>query len=566
MPRRLGWLTERHPAFIAHQEEWRENARRHRGGRRILRELQRFDWEKQGGEHYRARQSGATYLNFPDRYTTWVAGQLSRVAPVPNFGTLGSVVREADAALPSPAEIFFYDVDGRGASGSSWMSWWPNVTKHAINLGHRWCFVEAPREAPGNRAREMRGQRPVLRSYSPLAVPNWEFDGEGLAFVVIEQVRRRLAVMEDDPDARLTGNRGDREWLVYVRRGYTALDTPDLPLSMGGWYRFDADHELLDFGDLDATDGQIPGTILFYDRLLADEGEDVGDRMGLSRSGTTELGRAAVSYMNLASAADFDAWDAAMSVQALLGVDPEGYALFVQKMREGSRYAPVPPNADTDKAPSIVDMSMGAVVADVFDRRLKAKRDEAIELMLNEVRRGPDTSGDSLAASFADQRSPRLALFAAELQNTQNAIIHWVEQLWGNERPSGEVQWPKEFRIIDPMSAAREFYEVSQLSGIRSATLDARIMEQAAEARGFLLNDEERTTIQNELKESARRQMELRNAPVPVPGTPGVPGSNGRPGSSGLPGRPGGLALSTSGSGEPNGAGRRRQITIVEKT
>jgi hypothetical protein len=189
-----------------------------------------------------------------------------------------------------------------------------------------------------------------------------------------------------------------------------------------------------------------------------------------------------------------------------------------------------------------------------------------VELMLHEIKRGPDTSGTSLQATFSDTRAPRLALLAAEVETAQNAVIHFVELLWGNPRPQGEVKWPREFRLVDPTAAAREFYEIVQMSQVRSATLDAHIMMQAADARNFVGNDETRKKIEDELKASAEAQAKINLAPVPTPGQPGLPGDNGGRGTSGRPGRSLAPVGTSSQSSNGNGNGRTtRRIVIKER-
>lgn len=535
MATKFNFLTQKHPAYVAQVEEWTRNIKRMRGGTRVFDELIRFDWETRNGDHYKDRQRQATYLNFPERFATTIVGHMMREAPLPNFGTLGEVRRVRDINAPTAAELLWYNVDGIGQDGTQWVAWWTYVGKKAVNTGFEWLYVEGPREAPRTQAEEERGKRPFFRNFSPPSVTNWHYEDGSLAFAVIKRARRRPGMTED---GQMTGNTGEIEYLFFVRRGYDAFDTPEFPFSEGGWFRFNADLELVDLGFWDATNGEIPMIALYYDRLKADDGD-----FAVARSGTTELGNAAIAYMNLASAADYDAWDAGQSVQALSGIDQDGYKLFIEKLKAGSKYVPLLANADSQQNPQVIDSSTGAIVAQVFDLRLKSKREEALELMLSEVKRGPDTSGDSLTASFSDTRAPRLALFAGELETAQNAMIHWAEQMWGNAKPTGEVKWKREFRLIDPMSAAREFYEITNLSHVRSATLDTIVMTQAAESRGFMGNDQTATKIIAELNESATKQVKMVNTPAPIAGTPGR--SAEQPGGKGAPGQPGRATGST---------------------
>jgi hypothetical protein len=533
------FLSQKHPAYIAQIDQWTRNIRRFQGGQAVFQELIRFDWETRNGDHYVGRQRQATYLNFPERFASTIVGQMMVESPLPNFGTLGEVRRERDVNNPTPAEQLWYNVDGVGQDGSQWVPWWTYVAKKAVNTGVEWLYVESPKEAPKSQEEEQSGKRPFFRNFGAPAVTNWHFENGSLAFAVIQRRRRRPGA---DKNGNVIGNRGDKEYLFFCREGYDAFDAAGLPFSAGGWFLFDEQYEFLNFGLWTPTNGEIPMVPLYYDRLKSDDGD-----FSLARSGTTELGNAAVAYMNIASAADYDAWDSGQSIQALAGVDEEGYKLFVDALAKGSKFAPLIRNEQSGQNPTVTDLSMGEIIAQVFDIRLKAKREEALELMLDEVKRGPDTSGDSLDATFASTRAPRLALFAGEIETAQNAMIRWTEMGWGNAAPKGEVKWKRKFRLIDPMSAAREFYETANLSKVRSATLDADVMMQAAESRGFVLNDEKGATIRSEFEASARKQVAILNTPVPIAGQPGRPGEGNGKGAPGTPGRTGAPVASRNG-------------------
>src|SRR4051812_15027106 len=124
---------------------------------------------------------------------------------------------------------------------------------------------------------------------------------------------------------------------------------------------------------------------LYYQRVRPQENLN-----RMSRPATTEIGNAAVLNMNMESAANFDLWDNAASAKALAGVDQDGYNLFMEIVRGGSRYAPLPMNEDTKTMPQVQDITMGSALAQAFATRLGQNKDHVVELMLNEIQTSPD--------------------------------------------------------------------------------------------------------------------------------------------------------------------------------
>lgn len=495
------FLESTHPCYEEQKFLWEKNERRMRGGDEVLSELVPFDWEEDRSpdSHYVMRQNMAVYLNFPDRFGSIMAGHLMRNTPQPgaalNFGTLGEVRRKRDIDIPTPAELLFYNTDGRGNDGSEWKTYWLHVLKGAISTGHRWILAESPREAPRNRLNEIRGLRPFLTDFSPLSVRNWLYQNGRLMMAIIHRRTRRLRV---NAQGQLIGNGGEKQILLLTADGFDGFGPQ---WRNGGWYTFDEEHELTGFGFYEATDGEIPMVPLYYERQKSQRGTNA-----ISRAGVTEMGNAAIAYMNLSSAADFDAWDGATSAAAVLGADEEGFNLFVNMRNRGNRYAPLPPHKDNPSLiPEIQDTSSGAVVADVFDKRLKSKREEAQELMLNELEAAPYASGASKQVTFADAKEPRLAIMAAEMATAQNAVIHFMEQLWVNApiNTQGSAEWPETFDLEQPAQEIKTFFESLQISGLRSPTAEARALTIMARKLGISGDDQSRQKIEQEIMQSA---------------------------------------------------------------
>jgi hypothetical protein len=533
MSTKRAFLASKHPAWVEQSPEWRINDRRLNGGLGVLKELTPFDWEvtqlgasKAGRDvqpdlfryhdmivsppqtHYELRQQNAVYLNFPDRFASIMAGHLIRNSPQVgsglNFGTLGDVRRKQDIDSPSAAELLYYNTDGAGADGSQWRTYWLHVLKGAMASGVRWVLCEGPGVQPKNVADWEKGLRPYLSDYSPLSVRNWQYENGRLMMAIIYRTSRKLRL---GPNNELVGNSGEPEILLLTADGFDGFGKE---FSKGGWFRFDKEHELTGFGFYDDVEGQIPMTPLFYERRRPTE-----ESMAFCRSGVFELGQAAVAYMNLSSSADFDAQDGAASAQAILGADEEGFNLFVRKRNEGNRYAPLPPHRDSPgMVPSIQDASTGAIAADVFDKRLKSKRQEAEELMLNELEAAPYASGASKEASFADAKEPRLAVLAGELETAQNSVIHFMERMWGfgKPRPTGSVEWPETFALERPLTEIKEFFQTAKESGLRSPTAETKAYIMMTRKLGITGDDESRTQVEAEVNKSALRVLEMLDA------------------------------------------------------
>jgi hypothetical protein len=512
----LDWLDDTHEVFDANVERWEQNERRLRGGDYVIDELRPFLWESlpggaadpnnpivMPGTHYLARQSAATYLNFPEMYTTTMVGHLARGRPLPgtglSFGGLGEVRRERDFALPSPAEQVYYNADGVGNDGSQWDNFWFGAWQRAAATGHRWIFVEAPSSRPQSRLEEIQGLRPYLTEFSPQQVTNWHFEQGRLAFIVVRIAVRNPVV---DSDGALQGNVPVPGYLLMVRSGFTNLGDE---FAAGGWWVFNSDKQLVSAGDWRATRGDIPIWPLFYERdtgvVSSDEAVYVSIP-AMSRPGTTELGQAAIAYMNLSSAADYDAWDAASSLRFLLGVDRQGFEIARGAWDAGSQIVPVPAN-DNGQIPQVNDGSGGAVVAGVFDVILKRKLQEVERLAMQEATGSPDASGVAKQVGFVDLKAPRLANVASEIEQSQNVAIYFLELRWG-KTPSGSVVWPREFDVVNIADDIMDVFNAEKVSGYKSPTLGARLMVRMAQEKGFIVDDADAQKIESEYENSAK--------------------------------------------------------------
>lgn len=511
MASEFGWLDDKHAIFEEWEEVWKRNENRLRGGHVVLDELTPFEWEvsrnsdgsvKSVTEHYKSRQQKATYLNFPDMFATAMCGHLLREAPEADtaldFGQLGQVRRTDDSAEPTEAEVVYYNVDGVGVQGSQWDNFWFSVSKRSLGTGHRWLFIDATEDAPMNLEDVISGKRPYIVEYSPLSVPLWHFSNGRLDFAVIKQFRSAPKVK----DGKLTGmDREKMHSLLVVRQGFDGLGER---FAGGGWWLFNPDHEIVMRDDVEAhkpwesTNGEIPMFPVFYERDSGTPG-----RPAMSRPALTELGQLAVSYMDMSSAADYDAHDAAGSLLLLLGVSQEAYNIAIGKIKSGNKIAPVPMDEQTSNIPQIHDASTGTVAAEVFERRLEAKRLAARDLASMEATSTPDSSGESKRAGFAEVKAPRLAQMASELEQAQNTALHFLEMRFGHAKPSGSVRWPREFDLTDLIDEIRNQFDLERLSGLRSTTVGATAMTKAARQNKLINDDEEAKTVENEYRTSA---------------------------------------------------------------
>lgn len=524
----MDWLDNKHEVWEARHEEWERGEARLAGGTDVLPELWPFEWEsvetdsrtggirltttdatrdihtkdvvlgnsgEKIGEHYSLRQRSATYINFPDMYAMAMVGQILRAKPEVDYGTLGLVDRADGQVDPSRAELFHYNADGVGNDGSQF---W-NFVRHCANwaaagTGHVWVMVEVPSQPAATFADEIAGARPFLRMFRAGDVEDWHYVEGRLAYLKVRVPMRSPKVV----NGKMTGAKGQDGYYLLVRRGWQGFDGSEPggveKFSNGGWFLFDGDKTLVDQGDWSKTGGEIPCAALYYQR-------SAGTKAGgpaISRCGAIELGACAVSYMNLSSAADYDVWDGAGSLQIIKNASPEAFNTMISKIRGGNKYVPLQADPITKTAPEIHDASTGVVAADAFRARLDAKREEAKELAALEATSVPDSSGVSKAAGFAEAKAPRLALMASEIEQCFNAVLRWVELRWGRATPPGQgtnppravIRMPKDFDLRDTLADIDRYFDIQTKSKLRSKTVDAKAMTRAAVETGIITDNE----------------------------------------------------------------------------
>lgn len=484
----LDFLDAKHSIFVAHESAWKREERRLEGGDGILSELAQFKGEN--AARYDERKGQASYLNFGRIHASTLAGHLARVAPLPDFGALGEVRdRKAISGQPSVAELLFYNVDGIGSDGTQWSAWWTDVEERAIATGHRWILVEMP-PAPAGRSQDspitnadvLAGHRPYLVEYSPLEVPFWDVSHGRLDWAVVRPPATR------DPNDRSWTASTVRGYYLLVRQGYEGLGPQ---FAAGGWWMFDQNKQLLvdESGrELTSTWARTKGQIPLLP-LVAGASRGTTERPAFSRSLTMELGQIAISLMNRISERNFDAADAAKSIKFILGAEKEGFNLIVDFLEDGAVVIPVVGVVDTTTGkstiPSIYDSSAGAVAANVFSTIIESTIAEAHEIMVRQVTSEPGSSGESKRAGFGEATSPLLAGLAQRRETAENSAIYFAELRAGAQRPAGFVTWPKEFEIAPIISKIDAMVERMAKLGALSPTLQAQLVERAAQDDGL---------------------------------------------------------------------------------
>lgn len=493
-------LGATHEVYTANLDAWKREERRLFGRDAVLgRGTAEVDLEKftnEGDPSYKARKAQATYLNFPAIHAKILAGHLGRVAPMPNYGTLGEVRQRGEiAGRPTVAELFHYNCDGVGSDGTQFRAWTTGVQERAIATGHRWVMVEMPKRAnagrPVSAADIIAGQRPFVVEYSPLAVPYWEVTEGRLDWAVVRtKVRKAGALWE--PQQVEDG------YYLLVRQGYEGLGDE---FAGGGWWLYHGDKSAVAgmTGDWSRTKGQIP---LFT--LVAESSFGTTDLPAVSGSLTMELGQIGVSLMNRISERNWDARDAAKSVKYVLGAEEKAFNLMVEHHKQNSILLPVPGSQTPDGKwliPSIYDGSSGAVAAEVYATIITGTIAEAHEIMVRQLTSEADSSGRSKEVGFGEATSPLLASLAARRETFENTLIYFAELRAGAENPQGSVVWPTEFELAPVVAKIDQTIERMLKLGARSATLEASLIESAAKDDGVWPEDEE-TGIRDELTRS----------------------------------------------------------------
>jgi hypothetical protein len=501
------FLKTEHPVYEANKVRWLTLERRLRGGHAVLDELTAFDWETGlKASHLDDRKKQALYFNFADIFVRVVGGHLMRQAPPPDsklqFGNLGVVERSNRSAPPSQAELVYYNTDGVGMDGSQWNPFWSTALGKSSACGFRWVMCESPAVQPVTGQDEINGQRPYLLSLSPLSVTNWNFVDGQLEFAIL---RTTVRTPKLDEKGAMTGNKPVPRYLLMTRQGFEGFG---IQFAGGGWWHFTAEgvQDTTSFGDWTSTGGLIPLWQLFWER---DEGDE--EKPEIARSGIFDLTQLAISYMNLSSAADYDAWDSAASLRFVLGASEAAFNLMASKILEGSKYVPVPSEADRP-APTITDSSAGAVAAEVFNSIFERKRSEARELAARESSGSPDASGASKDAGFVDIKAPILTRLASELETAQNTAIFFLEKRFGYPNPMGYVQWPREFDLEPLIDDIEEQLQLEIRTGYHSPTLASRLMVDSARERRLIKDAADGDVIEKEYMDAVTKSLAQKDA------------------------------------------------------
>lgn len=228
-----------------------------------------------------------------------------------------------------------------------------------------------------------------------------------------------------------------------------------------------------------------------------------------------ELTALAIGYMNLASAADFEAWDSAKGIEYFIGCHQDAFNVAMDKINKGARYIPVA-TSEGAQDPRVQASNMGTVPAEVFERRFVAKRDEANLYGMLESSSTPDASGLSKKAGFAETKAPRIALFASEIETAQNTAIHNLELRWGEVtrvgegKPLGFVKIPREYDLLDVEEALVKAFELSVNAGIESRTFKSKGFRSVLTSSGAFNNKTDLDKIEQEVADSVQTNIDAK--------------------------------------------------------
>jgi hypothetical protein len=516
------WLDEKHEAWTANVDEWTKNERRLEGGEDVVVELRRFDWEvsTKPGVGFQLRQDQATYVNFPEMFCDTISGHLLDNIGEIDFGGMGKVEREDKNADPSRAEQIFYNVDGVGNDGSQLKAYISAAWKRAAATGHRWYFLEMPRGRAENRQKELDGHRPYIIEYSPIRVTNWEIIAGTLEWAIV-----RVPVSKK----RISGGvfeKGGLGYMLIIRAGVTAFDSDDTRFNKGGQFFFAEDGT--DMTELDVDFNDMDGEPPFWP-LFAERSKGNTERAKISRCVTSDLGNVAISYMNLSSAADFNVWNGSDGKAFITGASQDSYNLAMDMFEQGSQFAPLEGvvNSSGHMSPvGVVFSSQGVLATEAVKSRLEHKLEEARWLAAREAIGEPGSSGVSKIAGFSEAVKPRLVMFATELETWLNTMLYFFELRFGIDKPSASANWVKEFDLLSLIDKIERQFNLEKLSGLRSPTLGARAMVDAAEDSGLITDNAEGKIIKDEYLAAGTLKVETEKAASEMMKAAGVDASD----------------------------------------
>jgi hypothetical protein len=218
-----------------------------------------------------------------------------------------------------------------------------------------------------------------------------------------------------------------------------------------------------------------------------------------------ELGQAAVGIMNMQSARDFDAFDAASSKTFMLGATPDIMKVIADAL-PNSQVIGVPSvqNEDGSSTPiTVYDGSQGAVASEVFKTLINAKYDEAKRMMVERATSDKGSSGAKQVASFAEGTSPLLVRRARLRQQAETTAINFSELRWGaTKQPTGYAEYPDDYELAPLVDDIDAELDSLRRSGASSPTLTVSLIMQSLDERGLIPEDADRAVIEKELKDS----------------------------------------------------------------
>lgn len=487
VPSKYGFLHYQHAVYRANRDTWQENEELLYGGELALEYLRPFEWEiAKMNDHQSAfwwRQQQAIYSMLPEKFSTLISGHLFRSAPRADqgldFGKLGKI----NAEEMTQASLVYWSCNHPGLYGMPWDAWWQQLCKRAMATGHRWVFVNAPPATPSSRRDEQFGKKPYLMDFSPLQVPNWYFDQAGdLEFIVIN-IQEPNPRMENGSFVVDDGEQTSAK-LLLVKQGCTRLGTE---FEGGGWWIFGPEDNKIDNASFDDTDGAIPCFPVY-----TEVHDGVPGHPAMSRAQTTELGKCAIALMNLSSAANFAAWDTAMGIEWLLGVDLEAWDLAMEKKAEGSRWLPLPPNAETDDIPQVSPSRGATDNSAMYKNREQSIWDQAQLIGLQESMGSDSGTAAGSNADFSATQMPKIIQIAMQLMAAQNMAIYFLERRFGYKNPEGQAVWPTKYNLVELADRIKAFFESERLSGLRCTPLDTEAMLQLAAEKGLIASESDK--------------------------------------------------------------------------
>lgn len=507
----LPFLTHTTDIYDKHVNAWKREERRLYGGDAVINDTELLRWKGEESEFYDSRLGQAGYITLPKLHVGTLVGHLSRETPIPNFAELGRVrKREELRGTPSFAELIWYNV-GIGSDGEELLPWLDGVNERALATGFRWILVELPSRATlteirqtGGRADEgpvtlqdvLDGFRPYPVEISPIDVPFWQISNKRLDFANIRIKLVPTNLLDESLNVK-TGTNGS---YLLVRKGFSGLGAT---YARGGWWKYAESGELVDNGDWEQTQGQIP---LFP--FIGESSPGTSELPAIGRSLTMELGQIAVSLMNRISERNWNMMQAAKSENWIMGIKADEHAKVIKQQDLGSITIGVPPVLLDDGRvgiPTMWNSSAALLDASAFEMVIKSGLEEAREIMVKQVTSTPDSSGRSKEAGFAEATSPLLARLASTRQQAINSLLYFMALRFGIANPTANVQIKRDFRLAPVLTDVDDMMLALKRSWLRSPSWEKFLLIKRGEEAGMLPeNRAERQTIVAELEDSAQ--------------------------------------------------------------